>query len=294
MRFILALILTVVAHTAAYAQVTVPHTLADGETIDAARLNANFSVLSDALNRTGGTITGNIAVNGGVTIDGIDISVFLPQSVATTATPTFSTLTLSSTGASALDVGGGINAGTGNVALVAADGRITAISSTYFASVSGTSLTGVPVLLQANSGSTTSTSAENVDTIAITGLTAKDTLLVKVTWEAVTQASTSIALYNSTDSVTLVDINDQAGLGNFAAGREAIWDINARQLQSAATAVMSMSRGHNDANASYSTGANATFTTNWTGSWTLALRHGGVVAGGTGRWSWAVYKIQGQ
>lgn len=150
-------------------------------------------------------------------------------------------------------------------------------------------------LLKANSGTTTSTSAENVDTYAMAStLTAKDTLLVKLTWEAVTQASTSIALYNATDGVTMVDINDQAGAGNFLLDREAIWDINARQLQSGATSVMTMSRGHNDNNASYATGARSAFTTNWTGAWTLALRHGGVVAGGTARWSWAVYAVRGQ
>ena len=31
-----------------------------------------------------------------------------------------------------------------------------------------------------------------------------------------------------------------------------------------------------------------------TGAWTIALRQGGVTAGGTFTWSWAIYRVQGQ
>jgi hypothetical protein len=44
--------------------------------------------------------------------------------VGTGDSPTFTGLTISGTGASALDVGGGLNIGTGNVALVGTDGKI--------------------------------------------------------------------------------------------------------------------------------------------------------------------------
>lgn len=47
------------------------------------------------------------------------------------------------TGASSLDIGGGLNAGTGNVAIIDATGKITGISSTYFASLDGSNLTGI-------------------------------------------------------------------------------------------------------------------------------------------------------
>lgn len=104
-------------------------------------LNGALSTIGgQALNRSGGTITGNIAVNSGVTVDGVDISAALGGS----GTPTFSTLTLSSTGASALDVAGGINAGSGNVGIVDTTGKIPAISSTYFSSLSGANITGIP------------------------------------------------------------------------------------------------------------------------------------------------------
>ena len=151
----------------ASAQITPTYTFTDGTVISAAQVNTNFNLFSNALNRTGGTITGNIIVTAGITIDGIDLSAWLNQSVQTTASPTFVGLTLSGavsststaqfsgvtitgTGASALDVGGGINAGTGNVALVTAAGKITAISSTYFDSLDGTNLTGVAKLASAN------------------------------------------------------------------------------------------------------------------------------------------------
>jgi hypothetical protein len=54
-----------------------------------------------------------------------------------------STMVITDTGASALDVAGGINAGTGNVGIVDATGKIPAISGTYFASLSGANLTGI-------------------------------------------------------------------------------------------------------------------------------------------------------
>lgn len=119
------------------AQIT---TTSFGASVPVSTLNSNFSTLgSQALNRATGTITGNIAVNSGVTIDGVDISATLGG----TGTPTFSTLTVSSTSASALDVAGGINAGSGNVGIVDSSGKIPAISSTYFANLSGANLTGI-------------------------------------------------------------------------------------------------------------------------------------------------------
>ena len=65
------------------------------------------------------------------------ITVGLPASVTVTTA-----LTVSGTGASSLDVGGGINAGTGNVALVGTDGKIEGpLSSTIIDDLSGANLT---------------------------------------------------------------------------------------------------------------------------------------------------------
>ena len=61
--------------------------------------------------------------------------------VGTGDSPTFTGLTVSGTGASALDVGGGLNIGTGNVALVGTDGKINGpLSSTIIDDLSGANL----------------------------------------------------------------------------------------------------------------------------------------------------------
>ncbi|MCG2724893.1 MAG: hypothetical protein L6420_01330, partial [Elusimicrobia bacterium] len=54
-----------------------------------------------------------------------------------------STAVISDTSANALDVAGGIQAGSGNVGIVDATGKIPAISATYFTSVDGSALTGL-------------------------------------------------------------------------------------------------------------------------------------------------------
>lgn len=138
------------------AQITVPHVFTTS--VPVSQLNNDFSTIaSGALNRANGTITGNITVNSGVTIDGVDISAVLGG----TGTPTFSTLTLSSTSASALDVAGGINAGSGNVGIVDTTGKIPAISSTYFTSLSGANLTGLSFSQLSTTWTTRSYSAGN-------------------------------------------------------------------------------------------------------------------------------------
>lgn len=58
----------------ASAQITPPYTFTAGTPILSSQVNANFAMFADALNRTGGTITGNITVAAGITIDGVDIS----------------------------------------------------------------------------------------------------------------------------------------------------------------------------------------------------------------------------
>ena len=73
-KILLTLLLVVGLATTAAAQITPPYTFVAGQPILSSQVNANFAKLSDALNRTGGTITGNITVSNGVTIDGVDIS----------------------------------------------------------------------------------------------------------------------------------------------------------------------------------------------------------------------------
>ena len=98
MRTFWLTILLLVLPSSGWAQITVPNTFVAGTSALASEVNANFDALeSNALNRTGGTITGNIVVDSGITIDGIDIGAFVNQSVATTGSPTFAALTVSGT-----------------------------------------------------------------------------------------------------------------------------------------------------------------------------------------------------
>jgi hypothetical protein len=140
-------------------------------------------------------------------------------------------------------------------------------------------------LLKANSGTDTNAGATNVDTYAMASqLTALDELVVMVALEAVTQAVATPSLYNSTDSVTLGSFITMAAADN------QIGQTYSRQAQSAATKVLT----NMGVAAGVTNTQSATFTTNWTGAWTLALRHGGVTAGGTLKWSWSVYRVRGQ
>ena len=101
--------------------------------------------------------------------------------VGTGDSPQFTGLTISGTGASALDVGGGINAGTGDVALVGTDGKINGpLSSTIIDDLSGANLT---TLNASNVSSGTLANARlpsNVDlggTLDVTGVTTLDSTL---------------------------------------------------------------------------------------------------------------------
>jgi len=61
------------------AQIAVPFSFTAGTVISPDQMNTNFTALGNAaLNRSGGTITGNVSVSSGVTIDGVDISTLCP------------------------------------------------------------------------------------------------------------------------------------------------------------------------------------------------------------------------
>lgn len=59
-RLLCSLLLLLTLAPAAHAQVTVTYTFINGTTADADQVNANFAKLGDALNRTGGTMTGTL------------------------------------------------------------------------------------------------------------------------------------------------------------------------------------------------------------------------------------------
>ena len=148
-------------------------------------------------------------------------------------------------------------------------------------------------LLKAASGTDTTAAATTVDSIAITGLTANDSLRVIVELITVTQNTAQVVLRNTTDGVDLAQVSQSplASGGNPACMGEALL----RQSQNSATSIWATFRGMQAVLTAFDYAALGTaVATNWTGSWTLGLRHGGVTAGGTLRWSWAVYKQAGQ
>lgn len=144
-----------------FAQVSVPNTFVTGARILASEMNANFDALeSGSLNRGGGTITGNIAVDSGITIDGIDVGAVLGGS----GTPTFSTVTATTfTGNLVGNVTGNVTGNLTGQVSTASQTSITSIAnlatvgtitsgtwSGSFGAVSGTNLTGLAKLASAN------------------------------------------------------------------------------------------------------------------------------------------------
>ena len=144
-------------------------------------------------------------------------------------------------------------------------------------------------LLKANSGTDTTTSANTVDTQAITGLTVKDTLIAIVQLTSITQATSSPQIYHATDALTLADMT----ASTVAAGTNfsAIVTIGCRQVGGTETVGVSF---ESNAGTGASRMKSQTITTDWTGSWSVGLRHTGVTSGGTLQWRWSLYVLRGQ
>lgn len=151
-----------------------------------------------------------------------------------------------------------------------------------------------PVQLYKNSGTNTSAAAANVDTYAISGLTANDRLQVYWRLESQTQATAGpVMLYSATDSATITNLIAASG----GVGAGAAFSGSMVLTPSAVNPNMVQGQG---TNVTFSSGtmsnfasAAPTLATSWTSSWTLALRHSGVTAGGTLYWEWLIVKIPG-
>lgn len=127
---VLALVLGLAVNGSA--QIAIPKLFINFTRLFAADMNGNFTALAAAVNRnTGGTITGNISASNGITIDGADVSTYLANGK----------LRALSAAADSVRLGGGIQAA-GNL-IVGVSGRIPTISSTYFASLDGSTLTNL-------------------------------------------------------------------------------------------------------------------------------------------------------
>lgn len=156
------------------------------------------------------------------------------------------------------------------------------------------------VLLRSASGTSTTTTGHNMDSVAISGLTALDSIKVVCVCSAITQIGGALVPRQTTDIVDLISLNGGTGL---AAGKSFMGEFVIKQEQHSNTCVTTLLTetgtnlqvtGTSGLQVGRVAGNSVTYTTAWTGSWTLALYNYGVTAGGTCRWSWSVYKMLGQ
>ena len=257
---------------------------------------------------TGGLYTGTQIITGALTVSGTPT---FTTPVALTSGGTNASLTASNGGILySTATAGAILAGTSTAGQMLRSGASTAPtwSTATYPATAGTSgnvltsdgtnwssatPTGTFSLLCSASGTNTTAAATNVATCAISGLTAKDSLEVLVTHSAITQFVNVPVLYNNTDSVTIQVLNQGSSITDAVFAQDT---ATIRDDQSATTAIVATGISYNTGASAAAAGTKSTFTTAWTGSWTLALRTGagGVTAGGTYRYSWAVYKVLGQ
>lgn len=154
-----------------------------------------------------------------------------------------------------------------------------------------TPASGQTTLLKASHGSDTAAGATTVDSIAISGLTADDTIRVLLNMETSSQNTAQVNLYSVTDAQALVKLTPSPlATANPTCSGEAIL----KQRNGNSTNYSCIFQGMNAATTRFDDYENIGVATAWTGSWTLGLRHGGVTAGGTFKYSWAVYKQAGQ
>lgn len=161
---------------------------------------------------------------------------------------------------------------------------------------------GAYTLLGEAEGTDTTAAATNVATFAISGLTVKDQLRVVIAMSSAVQTTAAPVLYNATDSLLLSYLSVTGGT-DLTAGVAQIADLLLMAEQSNSKHIMTIGHGWAAAypialaiGVTFGLISGVTFTTDWTGSWALALRTGagGVTAGGTFHYRIAVYKIVGQ
>lgn len=182
-------------------------------------------------------------------------------------------------------IGGGAGAAPTTIAVGTA-GQVLAGSAAAPAFLGGATL------LKSGTGTSTAAGATVVDSIALSGLTAKDVLLVFTNLETVTQNTAQVGLYSVTDSLVL-GVVTPSPLAT-TAGEWANSTLQQRQGNTN-SAVFTTLIQHVDGGGG--TGPLAQFvalTTAYTAAWTLGLRHGGVTAGGTFKYTWSVYRLAGQ
>lgn len=202
-RIFLAALSIAMAGAIVAAQTNVPNVLVAGQTIKAGPLNTNFSTIYNAaLNRlTGGLISGNIQVDPGITIDGIDLS----TAVCATCDATFKNLILG-TPSTGITVNG--------VNIVNSTGKIPALTATYFTSLSfdSANLTGTAGAI--NGSAITNLNATNLATgtvaptrLAATGASGTAVLQGDSTWVELNDVTAKVALYTATTADHIITAN---------------------------------------------------------------------------------------
>lgn len=150
------------------------------------------------------------------------------------------------------------------------------------------------VLLKAGNGTSTAAGATTLDSVALPVLTANDTILVYFYCESVTQQTTTPSLYSVTDSAAINNLQSQNS-GNLAISGMLQGTVQLTQRQGTNTNYIFNSSGISPSgNSAFFNAGVYGATATWVSGWTLGLRHGGVTAGGTFKWQWAVYRVLGQ
>ena len=170
-------------------------------------------------------------------------------------------------------------------------GQVLTISST-----SGSTLTlswaAVPTnqvsLLKANSGTVDPNVTATIDSVALSGLTAKDRLAIYVS--ADTDQNAPLTLVSVTDANGTI-----ANLGTLAGANQAMYNAVVSQQQTSSTRYFSLFQSYATPGATaQNLGVGFGAATAWTGAWTLGLRVTTGSVAGTLHWSWLVYKMAGQ
>lgn len=142
-------------------------------------------------------------------------------------------------------------------------------------------------LLYSASGTSTDTSNRVIDSYALASqLGQMDTLHVVMTFSTSSGAGCGQpTLYNGTDSVTL------GGCAAYNIGTT-VADIWMADISASTTTKVGAFHNFTTLGSPISSGAQATFTTAWTGAWTLQLKQVSASAG-TLTWAWRIYKVKG-
>lgn len=139
------------------------------------------------------------------------------------------------------------------------------------------------------SGTSTATGVTDMDTYAISGLAADDALTFYISLSQITNATSQVSVYSTTDAAVLARLT--AG-GTINAGASIVADVVMMNDQSATTVYNACTNGSSTGGFVGETKA-TTGLTAWTGSWTVGLHYVSMSGAGTLRYRWTIYKTPG-